>query len=106
MHSLLNHGLEHMRRFDGIGDTLEDDIKHMHQMSARIELRIFMHSKIEVVQNFAIVQEKIVESKAISTRVMKRRNPEACANTRAKRAKEERDQRRAMTLTSIDNHTH
>jgi hypothetical protein len=66
----------------------------------------FVHSKIEVVQNCAIVQEKIVESKAASTRVMKKRNPEACASTRAKRAKEERDERRAITLTSLDNHVH
>jgi hypothetical protein len=79
MHSLLNHTPEHMRRFEGLGDTLEDDIEHMHQMSARIEARIsrkknksqqaFVHSKIEVVQNCAIIQEKIAESQAASKRV-------------------------------------
>jgi len=116
MHSILNHGLEHMRRYNGIGDTREDDVKRMHQMSARIEARTsrmknkgqqsFVHSKIEVVQNCAMVQKKNLESQAASRRVMKKRNPEACTITRAKRAKAERDQGRAETLTSLDRHMH
>jgi hypothetical protein len=38
MHCLLNQGLEHMLCFGGIGDTLKDNVKHMLQISARIEL--------------------------------------------------------------------
>jgi len=30
MHCLLSLGLEHMFCFGGIGDTLEEDIEHMH----------------------------------------------------------------------------
>ncbi len=48
MHSLLNNGPERMCHFEGIGDTLEDDIEHMHQMSARIEARIFLNHKLLV----------------------------------------------------------
>jgi hypothetical protein len=116
MHSVLNHGLEHMRLYDGIGDTLEDDIEHLHQMSARIEARTsrmknkgqqaFVHSEIEVVQICAMVKEKILESQATSKRAMKKRNQEACGITRARRAKEERDQGRAETLTSLNYHMH
>jgi len=28
-----------MRHIDGIGDTLEDDIEHMHQMSAIADIK-------------------------------------------------------------------
>jgi len=116
MHCLLNHGVEHMQRFGGIGDTLEDDVEHMHQMAARIESRVsrmknkgqqpFVHSKIEVVQNCASVKEKIEESKVAAKRTMKNRNAELCAVTRAKKAKVERDEERAQTLASLENHNH
>jgi len=116
MHSMLNHGLEHMRCYGGTGNTLEDDVEHLHQMSARIEAwtsrmknkgqQAFVHSKIEVVQNCAMVKEKILELQAKSKRVMKKSNQEACGITRAKRAKEERDQGRAETLTSLNCHMH
>ncbi len=59
-----------------------------------------------MVQNCAIVQEKVAESQATSKHVMKRRDPEACAITRAKRAKEERGQERAETLASLEVHNH
>ena len=105
-----------MQRFGGIGDTLEDDVEHMHQMAARIESRVsrmknkgqqpFVHSKIEVVQNCASVKEKIEESKVAAKRTMKNRNAELCAVTRAKKAKVERDEERAQTLASLENHNH
>jgi hypothetical protein len=116
MHSLLNHGVEHMRRFGGIGDTLEDDVEHLHQMAARIESRVsrmknkgqqaFFHSKIEVVQNSALVKQKIEDSKMAAKRAIGKRNPELCAATRAKKAKVERDEERAKTLASLENHNH
>ena len=96
MDSMLNHGLEHMRRFGGIGDTIEDDVEHLHQMSARIESRVsrmknkgqqaFVHSKIEVVQNCAAVKQHIEDSKMAAKRVIINRNQDLCAVNSAKRA--------------------
>jgi len=50
-----NHAMEQMRECQGIGDMLEDDVEHIHQLAAKIEARIsrmkdkfwqaFMHSK-------------------------------------------------------------
>ncbi len=40
IHSLLNHAVEHMRKYNGIGDTLEDDVERIHQISAKIESRV------------------------------------------------------------------
>ncbi len=39
VHSVLVHVLEHMREFQGIGDMLEDDVEHIHQLVAKIEAR-------------------------------------------------------------------
>jgi hypothetical protein len=55
LHSELVHAMEQMRECQGIGDMLEDDVEHIHQLAAKIEARIsrmkdkfwqaFMHSK-------------------------------------------------------------
>jgi hypothetical protein len=37
LHSTLEHSLDHMRRFNGIGNMLEDDVEHIHQIAAKIE---------------------------------------------------------------------
>ncbi len=37
LHSTLEHSLDHMRRFNGIGNMLEDDVEHIHQIVAKIE---------------------------------------------------------------------
>jgi hypothetical protein len=34
---ILVHALDHMKGLQGIGDMLEDDVEHIHQMAARIE---------------------------------------------------------------------
>jgi hypothetical protein len=59
-----------MRHLEGFGDTLEDDVEHMHQISARIEAGVswmknkdrqaFVHSKMEAIQLHAAVTEKFV----------------------------------------------
>jgi len=36
-HSLLTHAVDQMILLGGIRDTLEDDIEHMHEISARLE---------------------------------------------------------------------
>jgi hypothetical protein len=71
IHSILVHALEQVRFFHGIGDTLEDDIEHMHQISARIESRVshmknkdqqaYVHSRMESIQSNVAVVTKIEE---------------------------------------------
>jgi hypothetical protein len=39
IHAYLKHVIDQMRRFNGIGDMLEDDIKHIHQKAVKIESR-------------------------------------------------------------------
>ena len=73
IHCLLSHAIHQMRCFEGIGDTLEDDVEHMHQISARIEARVsrmkdkdkqaLVHSKMEAIQFNAEVSENIELSK-------------------------------------------
>ena len=100
VHSILAHALEQAKVFQGIGDTLEDDIEHMHQISARIESRIsrmknkeqqaFVHSRMEAIQCNVQVSEIIEERKIEAKRKM---NTVHNAESRAKRLKEERDDR-------------
>jgi len=66
IHSLLNHAVEQMRKYNGIGDTLEDDVEHIHQRAAKIESRVtrmknkgqqaHVHSKMEAIQNCSMVR--------------------------------------------------
>ncbi len=37
LHSTLEHSLDHKKHFNGIGDMLEDDVEHIHQIAAKIE---------------------------------------------------------------------
>ncbi len=76
IHCLLNHAVEQMRKYSGIGDTLEDDVERIHQISAKIESRVsrmknkgqqaHVHSKMEAIQNCSLVREKIEESQQAS----------------------------------------
>ena len=69
IHSVLVHALEQMRKSKGIGDMLEDDVEHIHQIAARIESRTsrmknkaqqaFVHSKIEHIQNSQEIKAKL-----------------------------------------------
>jgi hypothetical protein len=112
VHSLLSHALEQMKRLGGIGDTLEDDIEHMHQISARLEARVsrmknkeqqaFIHSKMESIQSHKEVTKKVEEVKMESKRNFTKRNLEFCAQTRTKKLKEERDERRAQAAIAIE----
>jgi hypothetical protein len=53
--------LDHIRQFHGIGGMLEDDVEHIHQIAAKIEVRVsqmknkseqaLVHSKVKVMQN-------------------------------------------------------
>jgi uncharacterized protein YaiL (DUF2058 family) len=59
-----------------------------------------------VVQNSALVKQKIEDSKMAAKCAIGKRNPELCAATRAKKAKVERDEERAKTLASLEKHNH
>jgi len=61
VYSALAHAMDQMKELQGIGDMLDDDVEHTHQIAARIESRTsqmknktqqaFVHSKIEAIQN-------------------------------------------------------
>jgi hypothetical protein len=97
VHGLLNHAVTQMRHFQGIGDTLEDDVERIHQISARIESRVsrmknkaqqaMVHSKMEAIQNCNLVKDTIEASQLLSKRVFKKRNIEVCAQERGKKLK-------------------
>ena len=40
IHSVLVHAMEQMRACEGVGDMLEDDVEHNHQLAAKIEAQI------------------------------------------------------------------
>jgi hypothetical protein len=73
-----------MRRLDVIGDTLEDDVERIHQISAKIESWVsrmknkgqqaHVHSKMEEIQTSNLVKEKIESSQVLSKRLFKKRN--------------------------------
>ena len=113
IHGLLCHAVQQMRRFRGIGDTLEDDVERIHQISAKIEARVSrmknkanVHSKMEAIQNCNLVKEKIEASQQLSKRVYKKRKIELCANERKIRLKKERDESRSETLQYLENQPH
>jgi len=82
IHCILVHATHQMRHLEGFGDTLEDDVKHMHQISAQIEARVsrmkdkdrqaFVHSKMEAIQLHAAVTEKNRERKSLAARSFKK----------------------------------
>jgi hypothetical protein len=101
-----------MKWLGGIGDTLEDDIEDMHQINARLEAHVsrmknkeqqaFIHSKKESIQSHNEVTKKIEEIKMESKRNFTKRNLEFCAQTRNKKLKVERDERRAQAAIAIE----
>ena len=116
IHGLLMHAVPQMRRLNGIGDTLEDDVERIHQISAKIESRVsrmknkgqqaHVHSKMEAIQNCTLVKEKIEASQLQSKRLFKKRNIEKCAQERSKRLKEDRDNSRSQTMLSLEGKPH
>ena len=71
IHSILVHALEQARFFLRIGDTLENDMEHMHQIHAWIEPHVshmknedqqaFVPSRMESIQSNVAVVTKIEE---------------------------------------------
>jgi hypothetical protein len=116
VHSVLVHALDQMKEFQGIGDMLEDDVEHIHQIAARIESRTsrmknkaqqaFVHSKIEAIQNSHDIAVKLEASQLQAKRQFKRRNPELDSELRSNRLKIERDSSRLETLELVVNKPH
>jgi hypothetical protein len=106
------HALEQIKWLGGIEDKLEDDIEDMHQISARLEARVsrmknkeqqaFIHSKMESIQSHKEVTKKVEEIKMESKCNFTKRNLELCAQTRTKKLKVERDERRAQAAIAIE----
>jgi hypothetical protein len=111
IHGVLAHAIEQVRRFQGIGDILEDDLEHLHQTAARIYSCIgrikdktqlaFSHSKMEAKRNSIEIQEKIGEVQQARKRKFKNRNMDLDAGRRAVKMKQERDSSRMETLKDI-----
>ena len=111
MHTLLNHSVHQMKAFEGIGDTMEDDVEMMHQVAARIESRVsrmknkdqqaFIHSKMESIVSNIEVNGKVKQVEKETKRIFKKRNAECCASFRAKKLKEEREEKRNQTAEVV-----
>lgn len=107
MHTLLNHSIQQMKAFQGIGDTMEDDIGMMHQVAARIESHVgrmknkdqqaLVHSEMEAIVSNIEVKEKIYQVKKETTHIFNERNAECFAVLKSKKLKEERDEKRSQT---------
>jgi hypothetical protein len=116
VHSVLVHALDQMKEFQGIGDMLEDDIEHIHQIAAQIQSRTsrmknkaqqaFVHSKIVAIQNSHDIAVKLEASQLQAKRQFKRRNPELDSELRSNRLKIERDSSRLEMLELVVNKPH
>jgi hypothetical protein len=116
IHSILVHALDQMKQLQGIGDMLEDDVEHIHQMAARIEtwtsrrtnkaLEPFIHSKIETIQNCQQIKGKIELSQQNAKWAFKKRTPEAVVELKNAKLKVERYQMQIEILQHIEAKPH
>jgi hypothetical protein len=116
IHSAIAHAVEQVKRLEGIGDVLEDDLEHLHQTSAKItscvsrmknkDQQAFVYSKIEAKHNNIKVREKVESSKQSAKRQFKKRNMELDSTVRAVKAKKERDDSRVKTLKFVQRKVH
>jgi hypothetical protein len=111
VHSGLAHAMDQMK-LEGIGDMLEDDVEHTHQITARIESRTsqmknktqqaFVHSKIEAIQNSQDIAAKLEASQLQSKRQFKKRNLELNSVVRNTKLKIEKDNSRLEILKTVE----
>jgi len=107
---MLAHAADQVEHLGGLGDMLEDDLEHLHQVSKRITDRTskiknitkqaFSHSKIEAKLNNKEIILKTKESQLHSKRAFKK--PRIDAFQRAGQAKIERDSSRIETLAEVE----
>jgi len=108
--------MEQIKWLQGIGDMLEDDVKHIHQMAARIEtwtsrmnnnaLEPFIHFKVEAIWNSQAIKEKIALSQQHAKQAFKKRNPEAVSLEKNAKLKAERDHMQIETLQNLESKPH
>jgi hypothetical protein len=110
IHGILSHAAEQVQRLGGIGDLLEDELEHLHQMSKKISDRTNRiknkvqqaesHSKIEAKINNKEIRAMASTVKLGSRREFKKRRVDSIA--RGAEAKLERDSSRIETLATIE----
>lgn len=110
IHGVLAHASDQVELIGGIGDLLEDDLEHLHQMSQKISYRTgriknaiqqaLSHSKMEAKINNKEIIDKTMESQQQSKRVFKKARTGSIE--RATQAKIERDKSRNETLVEVE----
>jgi hypothetical protein len=110
VHSLLNHAAKQMRRFNGIGDLLEDDVEKMHQIAGNFESRAsrlksannrsFTQAKMEAMSHNNAVRKCIEQSQQQSKRKSDDEKPSFKESFKVQ--KTERNQKRLDTVKRIE----
>ena len=110
VHSLLNHAAKQMRRFNGIGDLLEDDVEKMHQIAGNFESRAsrlksannraFAQAKMEAMSHNNAVRKCIEQSQQQSKRKSDDEKPSFKESFKVQ--KTERNQKRLDTIKRIE----
>jgi len=99
IHGVLAHAMQQAKRIGGIGDLLEDDLEHIHQISKKITdqtsriknkmQQARSHSQMEEKLNNREIMARTIESKDESKHLFKKQRVDATA--RAAQAKVEID---------------
>jgi hypothetical protein len=99
IHGVLAHAMQQAERIGGIGDLLEDDLEHLHQISKKITdqtsriknkmQQARSHSQMEAKLNNREIMARTIQSKDESKHLFKKQRVDATA--RAAQAKVERD---------------
>jgi hypothetical protein len=107
---MLAHAADQVEHHGGIGDMLEDDLEHLHQVSKKIidqtnkikniTKQALSHSKIKEKLNDEEIIEKMKEYQLGSKRAFKK--PIIDAFQRSGKAKIERDNNRIETLAKVE----
>jgi hypothetical protein len=110
IHGMLAHAADQVELLGGIGDMLEDDLEHLHQISKKISDRTsriknkhqqaLSHSQMESkLQNKEIIS-KTMESQLDAKRVFKKARVDS--SERVAQAKQERDISRIDKLVEVE----
>ncbi len=110
IHGILAHAADQVELLQGIGDMLEDDLEHLHQISKKISHRTsriknmaqqaLSHSQMEAKFNNKDIIEKTRESQLCSKRAFKKARTGSLEQ--AVQAKIEHDNSRIETLVGVE----
>jgi len=111
IHAYLKHVIDQMRRFNGTGDMLEDDIKYIHQKAAKIEsrkrnIKLLSISDWRPLQRSREIKEAMEPSITASKRNFKKQNLEHSAAKKKVKANIQRYNNRIVTLSHIASKPH